>query len=41
MIKTVIERTITDDTASGGYLQQGDVVTIQADKLGTLENRVK
>lgn len=41
MIKTVIERTITDDIASGGYLQQGDVVTIQADKLGTLENRVK
>jgi 2-keto-4-pentenoate hydratase/2-oxohepta-3-ene-1,7-dioic acid hydratase in catechol pathway len=41
MITTVIERTITDDTASGGYLQQGDVVTIQADKLGTLENRVK
>lgn len=41
MIETVIERTITDDTASGGYLQQGDVVTIQADKLGTLENRVK
>ena len=41
IIKTVIERTITDDTASGGYLQQGDVVTIQADKLGTLENRVK
>jgi 2,4-didehydro-3-deoxy-L-rhamnonate hydrolase len=41
MIKTVIERTIMDDIASGGYLQQGDVVTIQADKLGTLENRVK
>lgn len=41
IVKTVIERAITDDIASGGYLQQGDVVTIQADKLGTLENRVK
>jgi 2,4-didehydro-3-deoxy-L-rhamnonate hydrolase len=37
----VVERTIADDRASGGYLQPGDVVTIAADRLGTLENRVK
>jgi 2-keto-4-pentenoate hydratase/2-oxohepta-3-ene-1,7-dioic acid hydratase in catechol pathway len=41
LVNAVIERTITDDRASGGYLQPGDVVTIQADYLGTLENRIK
>ena len=40
-IAAIIERTITDDRASGGYLQPGDVVTIRAEQLGTLENRVK
>jgi 2-keto-4-pentenoate hydratase/2-oxohepta-3-ene-1,7-dioic acid hydratase in catechol pathway len=41
LIAAIIERTITDDRASGGYLQPGDVVTIRAEQLGTLENRVK
>jgi len=41
LVNAVIERTITDDRASGGYLQPGDVVTIQADYLGSLENRIK
>jgi 2-keto-4-pentenoate hydratase/2-oxohepta-3-ene-1,7-dioic acid hydratase in catechol pathway len=40
-ITAIIERTIADDRASGGYLQPGDVVTIRAEQLGTLENRVK
>ena len=40
-IAAIIERTITDDRASRGYLQPGDVVTIQVDKMGTLENRVE
>lgn len=41
IIKAIVERTITDDRASGGYLKPGDVVTIRADQLGTLENRVE
>ena len=41
IIKAIVERTITDDRASGGYLKSGDVVTIRADQLGTLENRVE
>jgi 2,4-didehydro-3-deoxy-L-rhamnonate hydrolase len=41
IIAAIVERTITDDRASGGYLQPGDVVTIRADQLGTLENRVE
>jgi len=40
-IKAIIERSIADDRASGGYLQLGDVVTIRAEQLGTLENRIK
>lgn len=40
-IAAIIERTIADDRASGGYLQPGDVLTIRADKLGTLDNRVE
>ncbi|MEI6642122.1 MAG: fumarylacetoacetate hydrolase family protein [Novosphingobium sp.] len=40
-IKAIIERTIADDRASGGYLQPGDVVTIRAEQLGTLENRIQ
>jgi 2-keto-4-pentenoate hydratase/2-oxohepta-3-ene-1,7-dioic acid hydratase in catechol pathway len=39
-ITAIIERTITDDRASGGYLQPGDVVTIRVDQMGRLENRV-
>lgn len=41
IIAAVVERMIRDDRASGGYLQPGDVVTITADHLGTLENRVR
>jgi 2,4-diketo-3-deoxy-L-fuconate hydrolase len=41
IVAAIVERTIRDDRASGGYLQPGDVVTIRADQLGTLENRVK
>lgn len=41
IIAAIVERTIADDRASGGYLQPGDVVTIQVDKLGTLENRIE
>jgi 2-keto-4-pentenoate hydratase/2-oxohepta-3-ene-1,7-dioic acid hydratase in catechol pathway len=41
IISAIVERTIRDDRASGGYLQPGDVVTITADQLGTLENRVE
>lgn len=41
IIAAIVERTITDNRASGGYLQPGDVVTIRADQLGTLENRVE
>jgi 2-keto-4-pentenoate hydratase/2-oxohepta-3-ene-1,7-dioic acid hydratase in catechol pathway len=41
IVASVVERTIADGHASGGYLQPGDVVTIQADQLGTLENRVQ
>ena len=40
-IAAIIERTIADDRASSGYLQPGDVVSIRAEQLGTLENRVK
>jgi len=40
-IAAIVERTITDDRASGGYLQAGDVVTIRVDQMGTLENRVE
>jgi 2-keto-4-pentenoate hydratase/2-oxohepta-3-ene-1,7-dioic acid hydratase in catechol pathway len=40
-IAAIIERTIADDRASGGYLQPGDVVTIQVEQMGTLENRIK
>jgi len=40
-ITAVVERTITDDRASGGYLQTGDVVTIRVDRMGTLENRAE
>jgi 2-keto-4-pentenoate hydratase/2-oxohepta-3-ene-1,7-dioic acid hydratase in catechol pathway len=39
-IAAIVERTITDDRASGAYLQPGDVVTIRVDQMGTLENRV-
>jgi len=41
IIAAIVERTIRDDRASGGYLQPGDVVTIRAEQLGTLENRVR
>jgi 2-keto-4-pentenoate hydratase/2-oxohepta-3-ene-1,7-dioic acid hydratase in catechol pathway len=41
LIAAIIERTIADDRASGGYLQPGDVVTIRAEQLGTLENRIQ
>jgi 2,4-diketo-3-deoxy-L-fuconate hydrolase len=40
-IAAIVERTITDDRASGGYLQAGDVVTIRVDQMGMLENRVE
>lgn len=40
-IAAIVERTITDDRASDGYLQAGDVVTIRVDQMGTLENRVE
>ncbi|MEI6486951.1 MAG: fumarylacetoacetate hydrolase family protein [Sphingomonadales bacterium] len=40
-VAAIIERTITDDRASGGYLKPGDVVTIQANDMGSLENRIK
>jgi 2,4-diketo-3-deoxy-L-fuconate hydrolase len=40
-IAAIVERTITDDRASRGYLQAGDVVTIRVDHMGTLENRVE
>ena len=40
-IAAIVERTITDDRASGGYLEAGDVVTIRVDQMGTLENRVE
>jgi len=39
-IAAIVERTISDDRASGAYLQPGDVVTIRVDQMGTLENRV-
>ncbi len=41
IVAAIVERTIADDHASGGYLQRGDVVTIRVDQLGTLENRVE
>ena len=41
LIKAIIERTIADDRASGGYLQPGDVVSIRAEQMGTLENHIK
>ena len=41
IVEAVVERMIADERASGGYLQPGDVVTIQVNYLGTLENRVK
>jgi len=41
LIAAIIERTIADDRTSGGYLQPGDVVTIRAEQLGTLENRIE
>jgi 2,4-diketo-3-deoxy-L-fuconate hydrolase len=40
-IAAIVERTITDDRASGGYLKPGDVVTIRVDQMGSLENRVE
>ena len=40
-ISAIIERTITDDCASGGYLQPGDVVAIRVDQMGTIENRME
>jgi 2-keto-4-pentenoate hydratase/2-oxohepta-3-ene-1,7-dioic acid hydratase in catechol pathway len=40
-IAAIVERTIADDRASGGYLQPGDVVTIRVDQMGSLENRVE
>ena len=40
-ISAIIERTITDDRASGGYLQPGDVVAIRVDQMGTIENRIE
>ena len=41
LVKRIIERTITDDQASGAFLKPGDVVSIRVERLGTLDNRVE
>lgn len=40
-VDQIVERTIAENRASGAYLRPDDVVTILADRLGLLDNRVE